>query len=38
VRFGKETDLMLPIFVAAQKAVHEDQGRGASPLADEVQL
>jgi len=28
---------MLPIFVAAEKPVHEDQGRGAPPLADEVQ-
>jgi hypothetical protein len=29
--------LKLPIFVRAEKAVHEHQGRGAAPLADEMQ-
>jgi hypothetical protein len=37
MRSGKEKDLVTPILVAAEKAVHEDQGRGAPPLADEVQ-
>ena len=29
---------MTPVFVAAQEAVHEDQGRRAAPLANEVQF
>jgi hypothetical protein len=37
VALRKELDLMAPVFVAAQEAMHENQGRGAAPLADEVQ-
>jgi hypothetical protein len=37
VRLREKTQLMAPVFVAAEEAVHEDQGRGAPPLADEVQ-
>lgn len=33
----EERKLMTPVFVAAQEAVHEDQGRRAPPLANEVQ-
>jgi len=34
----EELDLVAPVLVAAKKAVHEDQGRGAAPLADEMQV
>src|SRR5262245_15388898 len=30
-------ELELPVFVRAKKSMHEHQGRGAAPLADEVQ-
>jgi hypothetical protein len=33
----EKLDLVAPVFVTAEKAMHEDQRRGAAPLVNEMQ-
>jgi hypothetical protein len=37
IGLGEMLDLQAPVLVTAQKTMHEHQGRGAAPLAHEVQ-
>jgi hypothetical protein len=34
---AEKLELRVPVFVRTREAVHEDQGRGAAPLVDEMQ-
>jgi hypothetical protein len=34
----EKLDLLAPVFVRAKETMHENQGRGAAPLAHEVQI